>query len=34
MGALVPLALVLVCPLVMGGVMLWMHGSLRGRGDE
>jgi hypothetical protein len=34
MGALLPLVLVLVCPLVMGGMMLWMHRSRRGRGDE
>jgi hypothetical protein len=34
MEALLPLALILVCPLVMGGMMLWMHRSGRGRRDE
>lgn len=29
MEALVPLLLIIVCPLVMGGMMLWMHRSGR-----
>ena len=32
MEALVPIVLILVCPLVMGGMMLWMHRS--GRKDR
>jgi len=33
MDALLPAALVLVCPLLMGAMMLWMHRG-GGRGDE
>lgn len=29
MEALVPIALILICPVVMGGMMLWMHRSGR-----
>jgi len=34
MGALLPVGIVLVCPLVMGAMMLWMHRGGGGRGDE
>jgi hypothetical protein len=34
MNALWPAALVLVCPLVMGAMMLWMHRGGGRRDDE
>jgi hypothetical protein len=34
MNAILPFALVLVCPLVMGAMMLWMHRRGRGTRDE
>ena len=33
MGALWPVALVVVCPVVMGAMMIWMRRGGGGRGD-